>query len=356
VSIADRWYASAALLPATGVVVTLLAAVITAWVTYVVGVPKRRLLYGMPLITPLRTAPVGVGDDLELRHTGKLLAEPHIVKIQLVSRGRKDTPTSLYDSGDPIRLDVGARIVEILQETSDPQSVPAPKVTVDGTSLTIGPSRISRRQKIAFTLLTDGGRPYLTCQSPLIDVQVRHQKPDELMPRRVIALAAVLVVSAASALWVLSAASAARSEASTARTAASLFASQAASEARAAASERKAAASERKAAGSERKAAASARKAAASHPGSHQTLLIPAAVAVRGIRILMASQDQDQASKEQAQASKEQAQASKERVAEASALMRAKVQTLTGWALAALATLAAVALVTVVVALRRWRR
>lgn len=51
-------------------------------------------------------------------------------------------------------------------------------VAADGTAVNIGPSLIGKRHTITITVLTDGGHPTLTCQSPLIDVQVR-QRPDE---------------------------------------------------------------------------------------------------------------------------------------------------------------------------------
>jgi hypothetical protein len=219
VSIAEKWYASATFYAATGVAVTLVIGVATVLVAYVVGFPKRRLLYAMPVLAPLLSAPADVQGDLELRRHGTVLTDPHLLEIRLVARGRKDIPSSAYDSGEPIRFDVGARIVELLRSTSDPQSDPLPKYAFNGTTLTIGPSRIGKRQIIAFTLLTDGERPCLTCQSSLIDVQVRQQKPEDLIPAWAIALSAFSVVSTLLAVLALSAASSARSAA---RSAASL--------------------------------------------------------------------------------------------------------------------------------------
>ena len=84
-------------------------------------------------------------------------------------------------------------------------------MTVDGTSLKIGPSLIGKRQHITFTLLVDGTRPCLTCQSPLIDVQVRRLRPEDLRPVAailpVVAISAILPAAAIAALFELAAAS-----------------------------------------------------------------------------------------------------------------------------------------------------
>ena len=222
-SIAVHWYASGTFWTAAGVVVAVLVGIATVLVAYIVGFPRRRLLYGMPVTAAMLAAPDGVRSDLELRHKGTVLTAPRVLEVRLVSRGRKDIPSSAYDGGKPLRLDVGARIVEVLQVTSEPSSIPAPKMTVDGTSLTIGPSLIGKRQKIAFTLLTDGGQPYLMCQSSLIDVQVREQGPEDRKPALAItgAFAALALLATIAALWSLAAASTQRTTAAAARTAAS---------------------------------------------------------------------------------------------------------------------------------------
>jgi hypothetical protein len=213
VSIAEKWYASGTFWAATGVGVTLLVGVAAALVTYVVGFPKRRLLYGMPVMTRVLSTEADVQGDLELRRHGALLADPHVLEIRLIGRGRKDIPSSAYDGGEPIRLDVGVHIVKLLKSTTDSQSDPVPKVTIDGTSLTIGPTRIGKRQMIAYTLLADGERPSLTCQSPLIDVEVRQQRPEDLVPLWAMVVSVVSVVSTVLAVLALSAASSARSAA-----------------------------------------------------------------------------------------------------------------------------------------------
>jgi hypothetical protein len=201
--------------------VALLAAVATVLVTYIVGFPKRRLLYGMPVVAPLLRAPAGVRQDLELLHRGEALAAPHLLEIELISRGREDTPSSAYDSAKPMRLDVGARIVEVFRTTSHPESLSVPKVIVDGRSLMIGPSLIGKQQYITFTLLVDGTQPCLTCQSPLIDVQVRRLRPEDRRPVAaalpIVAICAIIPAAVVAALLELAAASRERASATLAQ-------------------------------------------------------------------------------------------------------------------------------------------
>lgn len=73
VTIAVEWYESGTFWTAAGVVVALLVGGASVSVGYIVGFPRRRLLYGMPTVAAMLTAPPGVRGDLELRHRGKVL-------------------------------------------------------------------------------------------------------------------------------------------------------------------------------------------------------------------------------------------------------------------------------------------
>jgi len=154
-------------------VVAALAAAAVVWATISVGFPRRRLYFGLRATAPLLTAPADMQSDLELRHRGIALADPRVLTIELVSRGRKDIPSEAYNDRQPLHLDVGARIVEILQVTSEPETLPAPQITTDGTLLRIGPSLIGRRHQITINVPTDSGTPSLTwsyCQDLWIKI------------------------------------------------------------------------------------------------------------------------------------------------------------------------------------------
>ena len=188
------WYASGTFWSGAGVVVGVLGAIAAVWVAFAVGFPRRRLFYRMQAAAPLMAAPEGARGDLELRHRGKVLDDPRALTIELISRGRKDISNDAYNDDRPIRLDVGAPIVDLLQVASKPEGLPKPKVAIDGTAVNIGPSLISKHHVITITVLTDGGKPALSCESPLIDIDVRQGPGD---PNRVVAVVLMFIAIAA---------------------------------------------------------------------------------------------------------------------------------------------------------------
>jgi hypothetical protein len=152
--------------------------------------PRRRLYYGMPRVTRLLAASTDV-DNLEIRRRGKVLQDPYVADLQLIARSRRDIPSDSFDKDEPLRLDLGVGIVEILQ--SPPKATtPPPKAVAEGTELLVGPDLISRRCNLTYTLLTEG-KPTLTAASRLVDVQVR--KSGDESPRSVVmrAIAALVV-------------------------------------------------------------------------------------------------------------------------------------------------------------------
>ena len=128
----------------------------------------------MPVVTPLlNPAPDAPRPGIEVRRGDRLLADPHAVEVRLVNEGRRDIPSAAFDQRQPLILDVGAPIVEILKIASSPEREVL--VTVQGASVKIGPALIVRRQEISLSLLVDGAASRLTCpQPPLIDIDVRY--------------------------------------------------------------------------------------------------------------------------------------------------------------------------------------
>ena len=182
-----------------GVVVAVLAAVAGVWVTLSVGFPRRRLYYGLRAAAPLLTAPPGMRSNLQLLHRETPLADPYVLTVELTSRGRKDIPDDAYNGGQPLQLDVGSRIIEILQITSEPETLIAPRVVASKTHLRIGPSLIGKRHQITINVLTDGGQPSLTCRSPLVDVQIRQRIDDRTTLTWVLAVVAGMMAIAVAA-------------------------------------------------------------------------------------------------------------------------------------------------------------
>jgi hypothetical protein len=160
---------------AAGVAVALALGVFTLWLTWRASNPKRRLLYGMPVVTPLLNGGANVPHGLEVRRDGQLLTEPHVLVLELFNQGRLDIPNHAFNQDRPLILDVGVRIVDILK-TATPVDQAVPAVEIDGTRLEIGPDLIKSRQMISITLLVDGLKPTLSCPPhPLIDIHVDRQ-------------------------------------------------------------------------------------------------------------------------------------------------------------------------------------
>jgi len=157
--------------------------------------PKRRLVYGLPEVTPMLAAPDGVRADLELRHRGEVLKEPFLASVLLACQGNTDIASGDFDQQEPIQLDLGVDIIAILGTATRPEGLRAPTVRVDGTALMVGPSFFARQQTLLLTVLVDG-EPALTMESSVVaaiperleDVARREQRFQDMVD---IAVAAV---------------------------------------------------------------------------------------------------------------------------------------------------------------------
>lgn len=174
---ASSWYESPPLWSAASVLVGLLAVEATLRAAH----PKRRLAYRMHSVAPLVPASGPLRDGLAMSLNGVALQDPHVLQFELENWGRKDIPSSAFDSGTPIRIDLGCDVVSILETTSKPSHAVAPALSADGQSVLIGPSLIARGQRISITVLADGPRPELTAHVALIDVSVRRSQVNETL-------------------------------------------------------------------------------------------------------------------------------------------------------------------------------
>jgi hypothetical protein len=167
---------------AAGVVAGALGTIAIILVTFWIGRPKRRLLYWMPVTTPLLPAEQDVRQKLEVRHDEQVLSDPQVLEVGLFNQGHLDIASTAFDRRKPLRLDVGAPIIEVLKSTTVPTNRALPEVRVDGSTLEIGPSLIHKHQTVIFSILVDGPAPRLTCVQPeLIDVDVDARRPDGIL-------------------------------------------------------------------------------------------------------------------------------------------------------------------------------
>lgn len=197
---AEQWYSSGTFWAATGVVVTLVIGVATFLVTWV---PRQRLYYRAPPVTPLLAHGTRGIADLEIHYEGRLLTDPHLLEVTLTARGRRDIPSSAFDQGRPLVFDLGAEIIKVLQVRCNSTTSPAPPVDHEGRTLRVGPELIGRRQTTTIAVLVDGDNPSLECtQSALAQVTViRRDPPDGLSwARAALAVALAALAGAGAAL------------------------------------------------------------------------------------------------------------------------------------------------------------
>src|SRR4051794_11545497 len=99
----ESFYASSGSFWVTAAGVVVAAAAI--WVGWRAANPKRRLRYGMPVVTPLINAVPGAPPGIEVRHNGRRLTYPYVVEMRLVNEGRRDIPSAAFDQHRPLTLD-----------------------------------------------------------------------------------------------------------------------------------------------------------------------------------------------------------------------------------------------------------
>jgi hypothetical protein len=196
----EQWYSSGTLWTAMSVGVTLLIGVATLLVTWV---PRQRLYYRAPPPTPLLSPGMRDIADLEIRHEGRRLADPHLVEVMLTARGRRDIPSSAFDQGRPLAFDLDARIIEVLQVRCSPTTSLAPPVAHEGSTLRIGPELVGRRQTTIIAVLVDGDRPSLTCTQPILaQVTLVPRDPKDGFPWAAFVVAVVAMATGVTLMWV----------------------------------------------------------------------------------------------------------------------------------------------------------
>lgn len=183
--------------PAVGVIAIVVSTVAIMWVTDRVGIPKRRLLYSMPVVTPLLNSRSDLPQDIEVRRAGKVLTTPQVVNIEITGKGRLDIARDAFDGAESLPFNIDVTIVECLKVATVPSNRRDPTWRIEGSTLLIGPSLIGRRQSTIFTLLVDGESPALAAPPQLLrDVEIRPRDPapdTRLWDHIVVMLGAIIV-------------------------------------------------------------------------------------------------------------------------------------------------------------------
>jgi hypothetical protein len=175
----SHWYSSGFFWTVAAGIGTLLGVTLTLLTLVVPWILSRRVItYELLTAAPLIHMPMDVNPDLRVTHHGVTLKDPHIVVARLSYRGRRDLPSSAFDQGHPVHLDVGTKIVALLRTVFTPSKAPVPTANINDSIIEIGPSLIRRNLKMEFVILVDGSNVKLDCYGPLADVKFRSEQSE----------------------------------------------------------------------------------------------------------------------------------------------------------------------------------
>jgi hypothetical protein len=186
------------ILPVASFAVAVIVGIAGVWVAYLAGFPRQRLLYWIPAAVPLVNAPRGPGHGFQLLYNGAEVAQPHLLSVQLISRGRDDISIDFFEDGEPISLDLGVPIIDVLQIDPIGRRAFSPTASPDKNTLKIGPSLIGKRQMIIITLLLDGSPAHPAHLNALLkNVNVRkcRKLPTFFNRNSLVGIAATMVVA-----------------------------------------------------------------------------------------------------------------------------------------------------------------
>jgi hypothetical protein len=177
VNATGHWYTSGAVIGWAGVVIALVVG-ISAVAMWRLGLPRRAITYSAE-VTPL-LATVGLAgiaaSSLQVLLDGREVASPHLLKLRVESRSRRDIASSDFDAHEPLSFGLDADLRSVVMERADE----IPKgVLLGSPELMFGPVLIRRGELFRLNLLTDG-RPTVTCEAnPLLNVDVRAESSGE---------------------------------------------------------------------------------------------------------------------------------------------------------------------------------
>lgn len=133
---------------------------------------RRRISVTMKHPTSLLSDASTAISGIEVIRNHQPLTEPHIVEISIENTGRHDIESAKFDLERPLRIEIGATLVDVLKVSTNPISRTIPTYAIDGpSSITVGPDLIKRRSRIEIQILADG-IPELHCSEHLIDTKL----------------------------------------------------------------------------------------------------------------------------------------------------------------------------------------
>lgn len=168
------WYTSGTVWSIAAVAVAVIAVPIGAWVAFRSNNPKRRLYTWLSDVTPLLNQRA---KELEVRHQGQTLAEPHLVTVRLTVRSRRDIAPDSF--AGPIVLDLGTPVLTKFSQKAATKraGIPDPEITVAGHTLEIQPCLLARDHDVAISILLDSRPQFRALRVALTDVETLTASP-----------------------------------------------------------------------------------------------------------------------------------------------------------------------------------
>lgn len=159
--------------------------------------PKRVLRVDVPPSAPLLATDSAAEIGIEVKRDGLALTDPRLITLTLDSDGDYDIARTAFDDNRPIAVDLGAPIVELLQQKGITASF-------DGTTLFLGPDLIKKGTRASLLILVEGpantGSLAAQIAASLIDVAVVTSSQSAISRRRGVAETLALVSLVAVAL------------------------------------------------------------------------------------------------------------------------------------------------------------
>jgi hypothetical protein len=143
--------------------------------------PRRVLRVDAPAPVPLLATESAAEIGIEVKRNGLALNDPRLITLTLDSDGDYDIARTAFDDNRPIAVDLGAPIIELLQQKGITASF-------DETTLRLGPDLIKKGSRASLLVLVDGpaSTDSLAAQiaASLIDVSVVTSSQTTIARRR----------------------------------------------------------------------------------------------------------------------------------------------------------------------------
>src|ERR1022692_1409882 len=152
-SVASAWHnlTSLSLWADVIAVLTLIVTIAFGWQAFA----RRRLTCTVVSRSRLMNAPQAIRDNLKISYEGRTFDDPYVTVFEIGSTGRAAIPSTSFDNGRNLQLDLVATIETILSVEVEPQSATKPSIVNNGSVLELKPELIARREVIRIALLTE---------------------------------------------------------------------------------------------------------------------------------------------------------------------------------------------------------